>query len=70
MQKFNLFDFVVLIPVFHNEDKIKALKNEINKHLSNKNYFVCFVDDSFTESTSVEIKKNFDANFYILKTIP
>ena len=53
MQKFNPFDFEVFIPVFHNEDKIKALKNEINKHLSNKNYFVCFVDDSFTESTSV-----------------
>ena len=67
MQKFNSFDFVVLIPVFHNEDKIKALKNEIDNYILNKSYFICFVDDSSNDSTSIEIKKNFDANFYILK---
>tara|TARA_B100001989_G_scaffold242249_1_gene208837 strand:- start:49 stop:795 length:747 start_codon:yes stop_codon:yes gene_type:complete len=61
------FDFVILIPVFQDDDKIGPLKNQLDQYLSNKEYFVCFVDDSLNENTSLEIKKYFTKNFYILR---
>ncbi len=67
MKKYKKFDFAILIPVFHNEDKIKNLKTEIFKYLSNYNFFVCFVDDSKNDLTSFEIKKNFLDGFHIVK---
>ena len=67
MKKYKKFDFAVLIPVFHNEDKIKNLKTEIFKYLSNYNFFICFVDDSKNNDTSLEIKKHFLDNCHIIK---
>ena len=59
MQNYKEFDFVILIPVFQDDDKIGPLKNQLDQYLSNKEYFVCFVDDSLNENTSLEIKKYF-----------
>ena len=67
MQNYKEFDFVILIPVFQDDDKIRPLKNQLDHYLSNKEYFVCFVDDSLNENTSLEIKKYFTKNFYILR---
>ena len=67
MQNYKEFDFVILIPVFQDDDKIRPLKNQLDQYLSNKEYFVCFVDDSLNENTSLEIKKYFTKNFYILR---
>jgi len=67
VKNFKKFDFTVLIPVFHNEDKIKELKTEIYKHLNAHSFFLCFVDDSLNENTSLEIKKNFIDDYHILK---
>ncbi len=67
MQNSKEFDFVILIPVFHDDDKIGPLKNQLDQYLSTKEYFVCFVDDSLNENTSLEIKKYFTKNFYILR---
>ena len=67
MQNYKEFDFVILIPVFQDDDKIGPLKNQLDQYLSNKEYFVCFVDDSLNENTSLEIKKYFTKNFYILR---
>ncbi len=66
-EKVKKFEFVVLIPVFHNEDKIKELKTQIYKYLSNQNFFVCFVDDSFNDDTYLEIKKYFNDDCYVLR---
>ena len=52
MQNYKEFDFVILIPVFQDDDKIRPLKNQLDQYLSNKEYFVCFVDDSLNENTS------------------
>ena len=67
MQNYKEFDFVILIPVFQDGDKIGPLKNQLDYYLSTKEYFVCFVDDSSNEDTSLEIKKYFTKNFYILR---
>lgn len=67
MQNYKEFDFVILIPVFNDDDKIGSLKNQLDYYLSNKKYFVCFVDDSSNDNTSLEIKKYFTKNFYILR---
>jgi len=67
VQKFSSFEFVILIPVFHNQDKIKELKKQLDQHVLKDDYFVCFVDDSNDEQTYIEIKKYFKENFYILK---
>ena len=69
MKKLINFDFVILIPVFHNKDKIKLLKDEIVKNLSKYKYFVCFVDDSSDNETQNEIKKTFSTNFHVLKRV-
>ena len=69
MKKLTNFDFAILIPVFHNKDKIKPLKDEIVKHLSKFKYFVCFVDDSSDNETQNEIEKNFINNFHVLKRV-
>ena len=50
---------IILIPVFNDDDKIGSLKNQLDYYLSTKEYFVCFVDDSLNENTSLEIKKYF-----------
>ena len=63
MKKLTNFDFAILIPVFHNKDKIKPLKDEMVKYLSKYKYFVCFVDDSSDNETKSEIEKNFSNNF-------
>ena len=57
MRKLTNFDFAILIPVFHNKDKIKPLKDEIVKYLSKFKYFICFVDDSSNNETQNEIEK-------------
>jgi len=69
VKKLTNFDFAILIPVFHNKDKIKPLKDEIVKHLSKFKYFVCFVDDSSDNETQNEIEKNFINNFHVLKRV-
>lgn len=67
MEKSNNFDFVILIPVFNCQKTINELNSQINKYLGNKNFFICFVDDSTDDKTSIEIKKYFKDNFFILK---
>ena len=67
VEKYKKFEFVLLIPVFHNEDKIEQLKLEIQKYLVNESYFICFVDDSSNEETHIQIKKSFDSNFFVLR---
>ena len=69
MKKLTNFDFAILIPVFHNKDKIKPLKDEIVKYLSKYKYFVCFVDDSSDNETQNEIEKTFSNNFHVLKRV-
>ena len=69
MKKLTNFDFAILIPVFHNKDKIKPLKDEIVKYLSKFKYFICFVDDSFDNETQNEIEKTFSNNFHVLKRV-
>ena len=39
MQNYKKFDFVILIPVFQDDDKIGPLKNQLDQYLSNKEYF-------------------------------
>ncbi len=67
MKKLNKFEITILIPVFHNEDKIFSLKKEIYKHLSNYKFFICFVDDSDNNKTIKEIDNNFRKNYFVLK---
>lgn len=67
MQNYKEFDFVVLIPVYQDYDKIGPLKEQLDQHLSTYNYFVCFVDDSFSEKTSETIAKNFIKDYFILR---
>jgi len=62
-----VFDFVILIPVFQDDDKIIPLKEQLDKFLYNKDYFICFVDDSDSEKTSNIIKEKFKDNFFIIK---
>lgn len=69
MKKLTNFDFAILIPVFHNKDKIKPLKDEIARYLSKFKYFICFVDDSSDNETKNEIEKTFRNNFHVLKRI-
>ena len=69
VQKYKLFDFVILIPIYNDGDKIKSLRKELNKYLSHFSFFVCFVDDSEDDNTSLEIKNNFNNNFKILRRI-
>lgn len=69
MKKLINFDFAILIPVFHNKEKIKPLKDEIVKYLSKYKYFICFVDDSSDNETKNEIEKNFSNNFHVLKRV-
>ena len=67
--KYKLFDFVILIPIYNDGDKIKSLRRELKKYLSIFSFFICFVDDSEDDNTSLEIKNNFNKNFKILKRI-
>ena len=67
MQKYKKFDFVILIPVFHDELRIQNLKNEIYNHLSGSNFFVCFVDDSANDKTNLQINDSFTENYYVLR---
>tara|TARA_B110000444_G_C18806264_1_gene580136 strand:+ start:953 stop:1702 length:750 start_codon:yes stop_codon:yes gene_type:complete len=67
VEKFKKFEFVVIIPVYNNEDKIQKLKEELFRYLSKENFFICFVDDSASSKTFLEIKKNFINNFYVLR---
>ena len=69
VQKYKLFDFVILIPIYNDGDKIKSLRRELKKYLSIFSFFICFVDDSEDDNTSLEIKNNFNKNFKILKRI-
>ena len=69
MKKLTNFDFAILIPVFHNKDKIKPLKDEIVKYLSKFKYFICFVDDSSNNETQNEIEKTFSNNFHVLRRV-
>ena len=46
MEKSKKFDFVVIIPVYNNENKIQRLGEEIFRYLSKENFYICFVDDS------------------------
>ena len=69
MKKLTNFDFAILIPVFHNKDKIKPLKDEIDRYLFKFKYFICFVDDSSDNETKNEIEKTFRNNFYVLKRV-
>ncbi len=62
-----MFDFVILIPIYNDSDKISSLKREIDNYLSSFNFFICFVDDSEDDKTSLEIKKYFHENVQILK---
>ena len=67
MQNYKEYEFVILIPIFQDEDKIAALKNQLDRYLSNKNYFICFVDDSYNDQTYLEIKKYFVKNCFVLR---
>ena len=67
MEKFKKFEFAVIIPVYNNENKIQKLKEEIYKYLSKENFYICFVDDSPTNKTLLEIEKQFNGNFHVLK---
>tara|TARA_B100001057_G_C22787226_1_gene926098 strand:+ start:804 stop:1550 length:747 start_codon:yes stop_codon:yes gene_type:complete len=67
VQNYKEFDFVILIPVFQDDDKIGPLKTQLDHYLSTKEYFICFVDDSLNENTSLEIKKHFTKNSHILR---
>ena len=67
MQNYKDYDFVVLIPVYQDYDKIGLLKEQLDIHLSTYNYFICFVDDSLNEKTSETILKYFVKNSFILR---
>ena len=67
VQKYKKFDFVILIPVFHDELRIKNLKKEIDNYLEKKKFFVCFVDDSNDEKTYAQINSTFSENYYVLR---
>ena len=56
------FNSVIVVPTFNNYQDIKKLSKYFNK--SNlKNYFICFVDDSFDNKTKLYIKNYFKKNF-------
>jgi glycosyltransferase involved in cell wall biosynthesis len=59
------FNTVIIIPTFNNNKDMKKLSNLFNKSIL-KNYFICFVDDSFDLKTKESIKKNFKSNYLIL----
>lgn len=67
MEKYKYFDFVVLIPVYNCQNLIQELQIQINKHLQNKNFFICFVDDSEDNETYEKIHHYFNNNFFVLK---
>ena len=67
VQKYKKFDFVILIPVFHDELRIQNLKKEIDNYLSKTDFFVCFVDDSKDEKTHLQINEYFRENYYVLR---
>jgi glycosyltransferase involved in cell wall biosynthesis len=59
------FSKVIVVPTFNNHRDIKKLSKYFKK--SNlKNYFICFVDDSFDNKTNLSIRKYFKKNFIIL----
>ncbi len=59
------FSSVIVVPTFNNYQDIKKLSKYFKK--SNlKNYFICFVDDSFDNKTKLSIKNHFKSNFIIL----
>ena len=59
------FNTVIIIPTFNNDKDIQKLSKLFNKSFL-KNYFICFVDDSFDLKTKNAIKKNFKCNYLIL----
>ena len=67
MEKYKNFKFVILIPVYHSQDLIKELNNQILKYLQNENFFICFVDDSKNNETLEKINFYFKSNFVVLK---
>ena len=67
MEKYKKFKFVILIPVYHSQDLIKELNNQILKYLQNENFFICFVDDSKNNETLEKINFYFKSNFVVLK---
>lgn len=67
MEKSKKFDFVVIIPVYNNENKIQRLGEEIFRYLSKENFYICFVDDSASNKTSLKIKNVFSKNFHVIR---
>lgn len=59
------FNIVVIIPTFNNYKDMKKLSNLFSKSFL-RNYFICFVDDSFDVKTKNAIKKNFLYNYLVL----
>ena len=59
------FKSLIVIPTFNNHQDIKNLSKLFNKSKL-KNYFICFVDDSFDKKTNYAIRKNFKKNYKIL----
>jgi hypothetical protein len=56
----------VIIPTYQEQDNIKKIKESFSK-LKNINFFFCFIDGSYSNDTSKEIKKNFKKNFKIIR---
>jgi dolichol-phosphate mannosyltransferase len=62
-----IIDFTILIPTYNDGENIRKLFYSLKKHLSDFNYYVCFVNDSEGKSTTTNIKKIFKKNFYIIE---
>ena len=56
----------IIIPTYQEQDNIKKIKETFSK-LKNINFFFCFIDGSYSNDTSKEIKKNFKKNFKIIR---
>ena len=58
--------FALAIPTFNNHYDIQKLYKNFKK-AKLKNYFICFIDDSYNNSTIKEIKKNFKKHYTVIK---
>ena len=60
------YTFALAIPTFNNHYDIKKLYKKFKK-AKLKNYFICFIDDSYSSLTINKIKKNFIKNSTVIK---
>ena len=55
----------IVIPTYQEEKNIKKIFYAFKK-IKKINFFICFVDGSYTSETSNEIKKYFKKNYKII----